>query len=127
MDEIAHCHGIPAIDWFNMLGNVIVQLSKPERRRDLGLAKIISDPRRLCDDPDCNRLNRREPNSPHVVARYEIMKDLPRVQLILGENPKERKICYGHPYEKGKYLCEYCARVAMTKRIIDGKRDGAPL
>jgi hypothetical protein len=114
MDEIAHRHGLSTLDWFHEIGKTIILLSKPEYRRDLGLAKIIPDPLRLCDDPACNRLNHHERNSPHTIAKYEIMKDLVPVKG-------------GHPHEKGKYLCEICARVAMTKRIIDGKRDGAPL
>lgn len=113
------CHGVPGEQWFKMINVIIIALSKPDRRHQFGLAKITASPLHRCDDPDCNRLNRRLRFGPHAMANYKIMEELALVRPVDRLNLKERKICEEHPRFPGQYLCENCARVATTKRIID--------
>jgi len=118
----SHCHGVEAAEWFRIIHQVIIMLSSPQQRAEQGLIKIWPpDPFKLCDDPDCNRLNRRA-RGPNAMARYGIVRSMPPVRPIEPASHRERKLCAGHPFEVGNYLCEACARVAMAKRVIDSRR-----
>lgn len=116
------CHGVPAKDWFAAISNTARMLSKSEQRAQQGIMKLSWESTALCDDPDCNRLNRRNLRGPRAVARYKIVRNLLPVQPSDPNSAGEQYLCKGHPWKIGDYLCESCARVTMTKRAIDAMR-----
>jgi hypothetical protein len=111
------CHGVSASEWFRFVTEARgLLLRNPEQ---IGMAKL-EDPRDLrCEDPDCQRLHRMRADGPAAHAQYELTKDLVSVRPTDLENEKERKICEGHPWKYGTYLCQPCAVVATAKRLIN--------
>jgi len=118
-----HCHGVPAKEWWATIQLAISHLTNPDKRAKMGISKIVPDSSHTCDDPDCNRLNRREMSSGRAMARYAILQNIAPVRPSKPTNDRERRICEGHPYLAGMYLCEKCARVATAKRLIDAQRE----
>jgi hypothetical protein len=137
--EHTTCHGVPADEWFRTIIQIRELLHNDPTQ--LGMAEI-EDPMDLrCEDPDCRRLNRIRADGPTAQAKYELIKDLEPVRPALStfknrdndaimrsapstlENleyaERERKICGGHPWKYGSYLCGSCARVASAKRLIN--------
>lgn len=114
-----HCHGVSVDEWYNTIKTAWSLLSSPEYRAHLGITKVSPSARAQCVDPDCRRLNRVGDGRPKT-AMYWLTRDLPRVRPS-SDNPEELRLCQGHPYKAGSYLCRTCMLVATAKRYIDAR------
>ncbi len=115
----SHCHGVTAKQWRDTVRVATIMLSKPDYRARYGLLRIEPDKAISCDDPDCQRLNRRDVPG---IALYCISQDIQPVRPSNPESAGERQLCEGHPFKAGSHLCRSCAIMATTKRLIDEER-----
>jgi len=117
----AKCHGVLAQQWLSTVSEVGLMLANPIRRAELGLGAVATMGL-YCHDPDCFRLNRLSNDKARVAAYYVIMRDITPVAPAPDTSESEKRICKGHPWKKGSYLCQRCARVAIAKRIINERQ-----
>ena len=114
----SECHGVPASQWFEYVRLAITRLSQPEWRNASGISPIKNTyGAHRCSDPDCKRLNRRFRGELPQRALYYIDRDIPTIRPS-NESEREAFLCYGHPHQKGNYLCRNCAIVGTAKRLI---------
>lgn len=118
-EKLSRHHGVATKRWFEMVELAIILLSKPGYRTEHGIFKLRTNRALLCCDPDCCRLNRRVEAD---LALYFLVEDIQPVHPLPDGDEKERRVCEGHPFQKGSYLCRKCAIVATAKRLIDERR-----
>jgi hypothetical protein len=122
-EKFTHHHGVTARRWFELVELAIILLSKPAYRATQGIFKLKTNRALLCGDPDCCRVNRRVEAD---LAMYFLIEDIQPVHPLPDSSAKERRICEGHPFKKGSYLCRKCAIVATAKRLVEQERKYVP-
>ena len=111
-------HGVLAADWLSTVVRAATMLANPIYRKEMGL-EIVPTMGQRCSDPDCSRLNRLALDKARMPAAYVIERDIGPVTPAPDTSESEKRICKGHPWQRGAYLCVRCARVAMAKRLIN--------